>query len=227
MGSPRRPTEFGYKARVADTAEGFVIADIPQAGNPNDDRLLAGAIAKAKDAGMRVDSVLADRGFGTKIGDQALSEHEIKRSVIPRRGRAAPIEATRGWAGATASATGSRAASPNSSARACAAPAYAACPGRRPGSAASPSPTTSSAWRCSPDPTRLHTPPDATAPRKRPPELDRPPSTHPVFPGEVALAGTRARRRRPPSSSSAGPGAGETVAKLLTGGRPDRRYGSR
>ena len=23
MGSPRRPTEFGYKARVADTAEGF------------------------------------------------------------------------------------------------------------------------------------------------------------------------------------------------------------
>ena len=97
MGSPRRPTEFGYKARVADTAEGFVIAEVPDRGNPADDGLLAGAIAKAKDAGMRVDSVLADRGFGTKIGDQALSEHEIKRSVIPRRGRAAPIEATRGW----------------------------------------------------------------------------------------------------------------------------------
>jgi IS5 family transposase len=97
MGSPRRPTEFGYKARIADTAEGFVIADVPQAGNPNDDRLLAGAIAKAKDAGMRVDCVLADRGFDTRGGDQALDEHEIKRAVIPRRGTAAPIEATRGW----------------------------------------------------------------------------------------------------------------------------------
>jgi transposase, IS5 family len=40
MGSPRRPTEFGYKARVADSAEGFVIADVPQQGNPTDDRLL-------------------------------------------------------------------------------------------------------------------------------------------------------------------------------------------
>lgn len=97
MGSPRRPTEFGYKARIVDTAEGFVIADVPQVGNPADDGLLAVAITKATDAGMRIDSVLADRGFGTRIADQALHEHEIKRSVIPRRGRAAPIEATRGW----------------------------------------------------------------------------------------------------------------------------------
>jgi hypothetical protein len=97
MGSPRRPTVFGYKARIADSAEGFVIADVPQPGNPNDDRLLAGAIAKAKDAGMRVDCVLADRGFGTRGGDQALDEHEIKRAVIPRRGKAAPVEATRSW----------------------------------------------------------------------------------------------------------------------------------
>jgi IS5 family transposase len=97
MGSPRRPTEFGYKARIADTAEGFVIADVPQTGNPNDAGLLAEAIAKAKDAGMRIDSVLADRGFGTSLGDRALREHHIKRSVIPRQGRAAPIEATRGW----------------------------------------------------------------------------------------------------------------------------------
>jgi IS5 family transposase len=97
MGSPRRPTEFGYKARVADTAEGFVIADVPQTGNPNDDRLLAGAVATAKDAGMRVDCVLADRGFGTTGADQALREHAVKRAVIPRRGKAAPIEKTRGW----------------------------------------------------------------------------------------------------------------------------------
>jgi transposase, IS5 family len=97
MGSPKRPTEFGYKARIADTAEGFVIADVPHAGNPRDDGLLAGAIAKAQDAGMRIDSVLADRGFGTSVGDHALHELKVKRPVIPRSGRAAPIEATRGW----------------------------------------------------------------------------------------------------------------------------------
>jgi hypothetical protein len=48
-----------------------VIAEVPGRGNPNDDTLLAGAIAKAKQAGMRVDTVLADRGFGTTVGDAA------------------------------------------------------------------------------------------------------------------------------------------------------------
>src|SRR5439155_6476144 len=64
-GNPRRPTEFGYKARIADTPEGFVIADVPQRGNPPDDVLLEGAIAKAKRSGMQLRTVLADRGFGT------------------------------------------------------------------------------------------------------------------------------------------------------------------
>src|SRR5712691_10182904 len=62
-GSPRRPTEFGYKARVADTGEGFVIADVPDRGGPVDARLLDGAISKAKQAGMQVRSVYADRGL--------------------------------------------------------------------------------------------------------------------------------------------------------------------
>jgi transposase, IS5 family len=93
MGSPRRPTEFGYKARVADTAEGFVIADIPSKGNPGDDGLLA----KARDSGMQLRSVYADRGFGTRFGDAALAKHTVRDAVIPRRGRPAPIEATRGW----------------------------------------------------------------------------------------------------------------------------------
>jgi hypothetical protein len=56
---------------VADTAEGFVIADLPARGNPNDDTLLEGAIAKAKAAGMQVRSVYADRGFGTSKGGAA------------------------------------------------------------------------------------------------------------------------------------------------------------
>src|SRR5436309_8854093 len=35
-GNPARPTEFGYKARVADTKEGFVIVDVPVRGSPVD-----------------------------------------------------------------------------------------------------------------------------------------------------------------------------------------------
>jgi len=97
MGSPRRPTEFGYKARVADTGEGFVIADVPDRGAPTDGGLLDGAITKAKDAGMQVRSVYADRGFGTSTGDAALSRHRIRDPIIPRQQRAAPIERSRNW----------------------------------------------------------------------------------------------------------------------------------
>jgi IS5 family transposase len=97
MGSPRRPTEFGYKARVADTGEGFVIADVPERGNPNDDALLEEPIAKAKQAGMHVRSVYADRGFGTTKGDAALIRQRIRDPVVPRRGRAGPGEQTRTW----------------------------------------------------------------------------------------------------------------------------------
>jgi IS5 family transposase len=97
MGSPKRPTEFGYKARVVDTAEGFVIVDVPATGNPPDDGLLEGAVAKAKNAGMQVRSVYADRSFGTRIGDAALHEHGVGDTVIPRRGRASPVEHTRSW----------------------------------------------------------------------------------------------------------------------------------
>jgi len=97
MGSPARPTQFGYKARIADTGEGFVIADISDRGNPIDASLLGGAIAKARQAGMDVRSVYADRGFGTSRGDAALSDHGIRDAVIPRQQRAAPIEHTRCW----------------------------------------------------------------------------------------------------------------------------------
>jgi transposase, IS5 family len=96
-GNPRRPTEFGYKARVADTAEGFVIADVPERGNPSDDTLLEGAVAKARAAGMQVRTVLADRAFGTATGDAALARQRIGDAVIPRQGEQAPVEASRSW----------------------------------------------------------------------------------------------------------------------------------
>jgi len=97
IGSRRRPTSFGYKARIADTAEGFVIADIPDRGGPVDASLLDGAITKATNAGMHVQSVYADRGFGTPTGDAALAHHRIRDPVIPRQQRAAPIERRRNW----------------------------------------------------------------------------------------------------------------------------------
>jgi IS5 family transposase len=97
IGSPVRPTEFGYKARVADTAEGFVIADIPERGGPTDGSLLDGTIAKAKRSGMQLRSVYGDRGFGTSTADAALSKHRVRDPVIPRQQRAAPIEQTRSW----------------------------------------------------------------------------------------------------------------------------------
>jgi len=96
-GKPQHPTEFGYKARVADTAEGFVIADVPARGNPVDDSLLEGAVAKARKAGMQVRSVYADRAFGTRVGDQALARQRVRDSVIPRQQRADPRQLTRAW----------------------------------------------------------------------------------------------------------------------------------
>jgi IS5 family transposase len=96
-GNPREPTEFGYKARVADTKEGFVIVDVPERGNPPDDTLLEGAIAKAKATGMQVRSVYGDRGFGTRAADAALSRQGIRDAVIPRQQTPAPVEGTRGF----------------------------------------------------------------------------------------------------------------------------------
>ena len=132
----RGPTDSGLCAQGAHRRHRRGLRDRrrPERSNPGDDGLLSGAIAKAKDAGMRVDSVLADRGFGTRVGDHALRKHEIKRSVIPRRGRAAPIEATGRWRRRYRFRNGLEDASHNSNARACAAPAYAACRAPRPGS---------------------------------------------------------------------------------------------
>ena len=96
-GNPGRAIGFGYKALIADTPEGFVIADVPEAGAPSDGSLLDGAIAKARRAGINVKTVYADRGFATKAGDAALSKHGIDDAVIPRQGRASPRQQTRSW----------------------------------------------------------------------------------------------------------------------------------
>jgi transposase, IS5 family len=96
-GKPGRPTEFGYKASVADTPEGFVVSHQIYAGNPYDADTFEDAIAGAKKIGMNVRTVLADRGYGNQVGDQALDAQSITDRVIPRAGRAAEVEHTRAW----------------------------------------------------------------------------------------------------------------------------------
>jgi IS5 family transposase len=93
-GNPRHPNEFGFKAPVADTAEGFVTADLPERGNPNDDGLLEEAIANAKQTEMHLRSVYPDRGFGTTTSDAAIVRQRIRDPVIPRPRRTSPREQT-------------------------------------------------------------------------------------------------------------------------------------
>jgi IS5 family transposase len=97
MGGPARPNQFGFKAVVADTAEGFVILETPERGNPVDGSLLESPLAKARRAGMHIRTVYADRGFGTSRADAALVAHQIPDRVIPRQQRPALVEHTPGW----------------------------------------------------------------------------------------------------------------------------------
>ena len=96
-GSPRRPTEFGYKARVADTAEGFVIADIPERGNPPDDSAARRRDRESEAAGMRVRTRLRRPRLRHRHRRRRARPPRHRDAVIPRRQRAAPIEHSRAW----------------------------------------------------------------------------------------------------------------------------------
>jgi len=96
-GKPQKPTEFGFKASVADSPEGFVVSHQVYAGNPADVHTVETAVREAQAIGMKVRTVLADRAYGNAVGDQALERLGIEDSVIPRQGTAAPIQHTRAW----------------------------------------------------------------------------------------------------------------------------------
>lgn len=110
-GKVQKPTEFGYKVSIADTAEGLVVAHHVYAGNPADADTLRADIATAKAVGMKVKTVLADRGYGDVIADQALEAEGIDDRVIPRRGRADLSSPRPRGGGGTASVAGARDAS--------------------------------------------------------------------------------------------------------------------
>jgi len=96
-GKPQKPNEFGYKVAVGDTPEGFVVAHEVHLGNPFDTATLQPLLKQAKAVGMRVRTVYADRGFGNEVADAAIEAEGIPDKVIPRVGKAAPVEATRSW----------------------------------------------------------------------------------------------------------------------------------
>jgi IS5 family transposase len=96
-GKPTKPTEFGYKASFADNSNGIVVSHQLYAGNPADVATLEAAIMGARESGMRVASVYADRAYGNQTGDEVLDRLGFSDRVIPRQGRADPIERTRGW----------------------------------------------------------------------------------------------------------------------------------
>lgn len=96
-GSLRKPTEFGYKVAMGDTPEGFVVAHEIHVGAPLDTETLAPVLSQAKAIGMRIRTVLADRGFGNEVADQVLAAAGVVDKVIPRVGHSDPVESTRGW----------------------------------------------------------------------------------------------------------------------------------
>ena len=96
-GKPQKPNEFGYKVALGDTPEGFVVAHQVYLGNPFDTDTLRPLLQQAKAIGMRVRTVFADRGFGNAAADAAIEAEAIPDKVIPRVGKAAPVEATRNW----------------------------------------------------------------------------------------------------------------------------------
>jgi IS5 family transposase len=83
-----RPVEFGYKAQVADNADGLVLDHTVVIGNPPDAPMLAPAVARIKARfGRAPRAVTADRGYGEAAVDTALVELGVKTVAIPRRGK--------------------------------------------------------------------------------------------------------------------------------------------
>lgn len=83
-----RPVEFGYKAQVADNADGVVVDYVVVKGNPADAPMLAPAIARiARRAGHMPKAVTADRGYGEAGVDAELEAMGVARVCIPRKGK--------------------------------------------------------------------------------------------------------------------------------------------
>ncbi len=83
-----KPVEFGHKAQLVDNVDGVVLDYTVEQGNPADAPQLVPAVARViKRTGRKPRTVTADRGYGEKSVDDALSDLGVRTVVIPRKGK--------------------------------------------------------------------------------------------------------------------------------------------
>lgn len=87
-GKLSKTAEFGYKARIDETENGFVTGYELYKGNPSDDEMLVPAVEQHKKRfGSAPSAVATDRGFGSKKNESALLELGVKRICTPFKGK--------------------------------------------------------------------------------------------------------------------------------------------
>ena len=83
-----KPVEFGYKAQIADNADGLVLDYDVHIGNPPDAPLLAPAVERiGRRIGKVPRAVTADRGYGDAGIDETLIALGVTKVVVPRKGK--------------------------------------------------------------------------------------------------------------------------------------------
>jgi IS5 family transposase len=83
-----KPVEFGYKAQVADNADGVIVDHTVEQGNPSDGPMLAPAVERiALRTGKPPRAVTADRGYGDAAVEAELEALGVKKVVIPRKAK--------------------------------------------------------------------------------------------------------------------------------------------
>src|SRR5205085_10346423 len=96
-GKLRKPTEFGYKVAIGESAEGFVVSHQTYEGNPPDAETIEDIVHGARASGMKVKSGYGDRAYGDSVGDEAFARCGIEDVVVPRKGKPDPREQSRNW----------------------------------------------------------------------------------------------------------------------------------
>ncbi len=83
-----KPVEFGYKAQVADNADGLVLDYDVHVGNPPDAPLLAPAIERiGRRIGKVPRAVTADRGYGEADVEDDLTALGVTTVAVPRKAK--------------------------------------------------------------------------------------------------------------------------------------------
>lgn len=87
-GKLSKTAEFGYKARIDETENGFVTGYGLYIGNPSDDEMLVPAVEQHEERfGSVPHAVATDRGFGSKKNETKLKELGVARISTPFRGK--------------------------------------------------------------------------------------------------------------------------------------------